>query len=157
MIPDKIIYTDGHDVTVTESTFQVKNTSYRLDGIIGHGLLTIRPERWPGLALTILGLAGLICGLMGLFPASMDIQSGDSFIDANNLAIWTGAGLLVIGLLVLIIVRERYAVRIATAEGEKNAVVSSRKEYITQIVDAISRAYTFLSPSAKAHYTTVKK
>ena len=41
-------------------------------------------------------------------------------------------------------IRQRYAVRIATAEGEKDVVVSSRKEYIQQIVDALNRAYNYI-------------
>jgi len=46
-----------------------------------------------------------------------------------------------LGLIVMVIVRERYAVRIATAEGEKNAVVSNKKEYIAQIVNALNEAF----------------
>ena len=46
----------------------------------------------------------------------------------------------------VLLVRERYAVRIATAEGEKNAVVSEKKEYITQIVDALNEAFTLSRP-----------
>jgi hypothetical protein len=49
------------------------------------------------------------------------------------------------GVLITGLMRERYAVRIATAEGEKNVVISSQKEYIAQIVDAISSAYRYLS------------
>ena len=62
-------------------------------------------------------------------------------VTANTVAIWTGAALALIGVLILAIVRERYAVRIATAEGEKNAVVSDKKEYISQIVDALNVAF----------------
>ena len=53
------------------------------------------------------------------------------------------AGVLffVIGLLILLKLREKYAVRIFTAEGEKNVVVSQSREYISQIVDALNRAY----------------
>ena len=36
---------------------------------------------------------------------------------------------------------ERYAVSITTAEGEKNVVISKRKEYITQIVHALNEAF----------------
>ncbi len=37
--------------------------------------------------------------------------------------------------------KERYAVSITTAEGERNVVVSDRKEYITQIVHALNEAF----------------
>lgn len=31
MTQDKVIYTDGRDVVVTDSTLKVKNTSYKLN------------------------------------------------------------------------------------------------------------------------------
>lgn len=153
MIPDKVLYTDGRGITVTDSTFQVKNTSYRLDGIIKHGLLIMRPERLPGMMLLIVGFIVAVVGIMGLIPASFipDIQIKEQYVTANEIAMWAGGALALIGLLVAIIVRERYAVRIATAEGEKNAVVSDKKEYISQIVSALNEAFgrTHVHPMAE--------
>ena len=51
-----------------------------------------------------------------------------------------------LGLLILTVERERYAVRIATAEGEKNAVVSEKKEYIAQIVEALNEVFSHNRP-----------
>jgi hypothetical protein len=143
MIPDKVLYTDGRGITVTDSTFRVKNTSYRLDGIIKHGLLIMRPERLPGMMLLIVGFIVAVIGILNLIPSSFipDMQIQDQYVTANEVAMWAGGGLALIGLLVLAIVRERYAVRIATAEGEKNAVVSDKKEYISQIVNALNDAF----------------
>ena len=143
MVPDKVIYTDGRGITVTDSTFQVNKTSYRINGITKHGLMIIRPERLPGLLLLIVGFIVAIIGILGLIPPSLigNVQIGDNLVNANIVAMWTGAGVALLGLLILAIVRERYAVRISTAEGEKNAVVSTRKEYIAQIVNALDNAY----------------
>jgi hypothetical protein len=143
MIPDKVLYTDGRGITVTDSEFQVKNTSYRLNGIIKHGLFIVRPERLPGMLLLIVGFIVGIIGIMNLVPTSLipDMQIQDQHVTGNEVAMWTGGGLALIGLLVLAIVRERYAVRISTAEGEKNAVVSDKKEYISQIVGALNEAF----------------
>jgi hypothetical protein len=69
------------------------------------------------------------------------MQIQDQYVTANEVAMWAGGGVALIGLLVVAIVRERYAVRIATAEGEKNAVVSDKKEYISQIVNALNEAF----------------
>ena len=52
-----------------------------------------------------------------------------------------GSVLFGLGLLIMIRMREKYAVRIFTAEGEKNVVVSQSREYISQIVDALNRAF----------------
>lgn len=141
MIPDKVIYTDGRDVVVTDSTLKVKNTSYSLNGITKLSLWTIRADRWPGILLMLLGLIALACGYMGLFPSSMNMQTDNGVLSANMLALWIGAGLFVLGIIAMVLTKERYAVRIGTAEGEKNAVVSNRREYIAQIVDAINSAF----------------
>lgn len=143
MIPDKIIYTDGHDIIVTDTEFQVKKKSYKLDGIVKHGLLTLQPERVPGIIMLITGLMLLIIGLFELISYNTipDMRVGDSYVTANTMSVWIGSGLVLIGLIVTAAVRERYAVRISTAEGEKNAVVSRKKEYIAQIVNALNEAY----------------
>jgi ABC-type amino acid transport substrate-binding protein len=62
----------------------------------------------------------------------------------------TGGVLLVLaGIFVMLRLREKYAVRIITAEGEKNLVVSQSREYISQIVDALNRAFLDLMTSGK--------
>lgn len=141
MTQDRVIYTDGHDVVVTDSTLKVKNTSYRLNGITKFYLWTIKPERWPAVLLLLVGLVAAAAGFMSLLPAEMNINSNNGIINANTLALWGGLLLVLIGIIVLAVSRERYAVRIGTAEGEKNAVVSTQKEYIAQIVDAIHNAF----------------
>lgn len=140
MIPNKIIYTDGHDVVVTDSTFRVRKTDYKLDGIIKHGLYVLRPSRLPSIILVLLGLSLLILGFAGLIPSSVvrDVTMGDAVISGNVMAIVVGGFLALIGVIAIGFLRNRYAVRISTAEGEKNVLVSPHKEYVAQIVDAIS-------------------
>jgi hypothetical protein len=140
---DKVIYTDGRDVTVTDSTLKVKNTAYKINGITRFTLWTIRPDRWPGVLLMLLGVAALLCGWLGLVPAEMSMQTENGVVSSNVLALWIGGALFVLGLLVLALTKERYAVRIATAEGEKNALVSHKREYVAQVVDALHKAFSF--------------
>jgi hypothetical protein len=143
MIPDKVLYTDGRGITVTDSTFQVNKTSYNIEGITKHGLFVLRPERLPGLLLLIVGFLVAVVGILNLIPSSFigDTQVNGETVSVNNVAIWAGGSLALIGLIILAVVRERYAVRIATAEGEKDAVVSDKKEYISQIVNALNEAF----------------
>ena len=145
MIPDKVLYTDGHDVMVTDSVFQVKKTAYLLNGITKHGLLTVQPHRLPGILLLLAGviLAGM--GFLRLIPASTisDMPFNGTFVSANTVAIVVGSLLVLIGIVVIGMLRERYAVRISTAEGEKNVIVSSRKEYVSQIIAALNQAFNF--------------
>ncbi len=144
MIPDKVLYTDGRGVTVTDSTFQVNKTSYQINGIMKHGLFVMRPERLPGMLLLIVGFIVAVIGILNLIPQSFipDMRINNEYVTANTVAMWAGGAVALIGLLILAIVRERYAVRIATAEGEKNAVVSDKKEYISQIVNALNEAFS---------------
>jgi hypothetical protein len=145
-VPDKILYTDGHDVVVTDSFLQVKNKSYSLSGITKHGLQIIRPARGPAIFAFLLGVILTVAGLMRAIPSTSlpDFNIGGNYISANTLAIWAGLVLAALGLLIAFALKEKYAVRISTAEGEKDAVVSTQKEYIRQIVNALNEAYQFI-------------
>ena len=158
MMPEKVLYTDGHDVTVTDSTLHVRNHEYKLNGVTRCGMMILRPQRAPGFVLLLLGIGLIVAGAMNAIPASTipDMQIAGYVLSANTLALWIGGALALIGLLVLGLVRERYAVRIATAEGEKDAVVSDKKEYVHQIVDAINQAVTYVRTKTASRYFTVK-
>jgi hypothetical protein len=141
MATDKLIYTDGHDVVVTESTFKVKKHSYSLNGITKLSFWTIRPDRWPAILCVLLGLIAAAVGFLGMVPADLNLETSNGIISGNELALYIGGGLFLLGVIILAASKERYAVRIATAEGEKNAVVSRKREYIAQIVDALHSAF----------------
>ena len=146
MIQDKILYTDGHDVTITDSKFMVRNMTYHLIGITKHGLHILKPHRLPGYILFIAGVVLLMCAILNLIPkdfmSSMEVAGFVLSGKAITLAI--GGGIILMSVLIVGLLRERYAVRIATAEGEKDVVVSRRKEYVTQIVNALNRAFHFV-------------
>ena len=102
--------------------------------------------------LLLIGLALTVIGALRLIPA--DVAQGTyvegSYISQNTIALWTGVILSALSIVLLLAMRERFAVRIGTAEGEKDAVVSSRREYIAQIVDALTRARDHFRSSADA-------
>lgn len=155
---EKVIYTDGHEVTVTDSTLQVNKLEYKLNGVTKCVMMVLHPNRAPGIAVLLLGLTLVVVGAMQLIPAATvpDVEIANRFVSGNTLAIWLGAALSLIGLLALGVVRERYAVRIATAEGEKDAVVSAKKEYVGQIVDAINQAISYVRTRGASKYFTVR-
>ena len=142
-MPENVLYTDGHEVTVTDTFFRVKRTFYYLNGITKHGLLIIHPYRLGPFLALVLGAMLITTGAMRLIPVRTipNIVLFSEEISANAIALGLGIALFVIGLLVLIFMRDRYAIRIATAEGEKNVLVSPRREYITQVVDALNKAF----------------
>ena len=159
MVPDKVIYTDGHDVTVTDTEFQVKKKTYKLEGIIKHGLMIMKPERLPAIIAIALGLIGIVVGLLELIaPTTIpDAYINGSFVSANTLAVWIGGVFIVLGLILLAVIRERYAVRIFTAEGEKNAVVSKSREYVTKIIAALNTAFGEFRIPSSDYVTTIRE
>jgi hypothetical protein len=146
-----LYYTDGHQVTITDAGLKVKKTVYRLNGISRHGLSIITPPRVPIATLIVLGSCLFIAGAMNLIPASWNtyVQIFGFSLLVNSLFMGGGIILLLAGLLIMLKLREKYAVRILTAEGEKNVVVSGSREYISQIVNALNRAFLDLVKSPK--------
>ena len=144
METDRILYyTDGHEVTVTDSGFKVKNTLYQLNGITRHGFSIISPHRAPFTTLMVIGTIVFMCGAMNILPVSW-MRSVTIFgfsLVVNSVVMTAGSVLFGLGMLLTLRLREKYAVRIFTAEGEKNVVVSQSREYISQIVDALNRAF----------------
>ena len=138
-----LYYTDGHAVTVTDSVLQVKKKWYRLNGITSHGFHIIPPFRLPGLLLVITGFLLLAAGLTQIVPnetmPTMTLLS--QILGFNQIAIGIGILFLIPGIVLMVMIRERYAVSITTAEGEKHVVVSKRKEYVSQIVNALNEAF----------------
>jgi len=144
-----LYYTDGHQVTITDSGIKVKKTLYRLNGITRHGLSIISPPRVPFIALIILGTGLFLTGTMNLIPATWNpyvYVFGFSFL-VVSVFMTSGVLLVLTGIFVMLKLREKYAVHIITAEGEKDVVVSRSREYISQIVDALNRAFMDLVKS----------
>ncbi|GHN00776.1 hypothetical protein WSM22_22650 [Cytophagales bacterium WSM2-2] len=144
MDTNKILYyTDGHEVMITDSGFRVKKTTYNLNGITRHGLSIIYPARAPFAVLIIIGSLLFACGAINFLPASISgsVTLLGFTLLTNSVVMAAGIFLLIIGLLIMFMSKEKYAVRIFTAEGEKNVVISRSREYISQIVDALNRAF----------------
>jgi hypothetical protein len=143
MNTDKIYYTDGHDVVVTESTLKVHNKEYRLPGITKHGISTLRPSRAPGLFLFVMGMLIVAIGAYELVPSDLvrNVYMMNTVITVNHWTIALGAILALTGLLSASFVKPRYAVRISTAEGENDVVVSKHREYIRQIIEGLNQAF----------------
>jgi hypothetical protein len=142
MSSENILYTDGHEVTVTDSTFRVRKHSYCLDGITRHGFSIIKPSRIPAFILSGVGLLVLAMGISNLRPeVNFTVNLLSIPITLNTLLVIGGCLLIFTGTMFAVLTKERYGVKIVTAEGEKNVIVSDRREYVTMIVDALNRAF----------------
>lgn len=143
MKAENVLYTDGHDVTVTESMFQVKKKWYHLSGITKHTFMILQPDRLPCVILLLLGGVLEIIGAAHVIPSTWlpKVYVLNIWLTPNLMAMGVGILFLLVGAIWMWLTKERYAVNITTAEGEKNVVVSERKEYITQIVHALNEAF----------------
>jgi hypothetical protein len=150
MNSDEVLYyTDGHQVVVTNSFIKVRKTLYQLRGITRHGLYIVHPPRVYQLALLIMGAAVFISGSLNLIPQSWPTQVRlfNFLLNVNMLLMSGGVMLFAGGMIILWMLKDKYAVRIHTAEGEKDLVVSESKEYVSMIVEALNRAYLNLTKS----------
>lgn len=143
MSTDKVYYTDGHEVTVTGSTLKVHNKEYLLPGITRHGLSTLKAQRAPGLFLFVIGMLIVTVGAYQLIPPGFlpNVLIMGHWTTVNEWAIAVGAAIGLTGLLIAMLVKPKYAVRISTAEGENDVVVSRHREYIRQIIDGLNKAF----------------
>jgi len=146
MATEEIFYTDGQDVVVTQSTLQVKDRFYTLKAIRQHGMAILQPVRLPGLLVFIAGVILSIMGLANSFtemvPASWS-PTGTP-MSVNVVAMWFGVVMAMGGLFLTVALRERYAVKLETPEGEQLAVVSTKREQIMEIVSALNRAFMMI-------------
>src|SRR5258708_25199838 len=79
METDKTLYyTDGHEVTVTDSGFKVRNTQYQLTGITRHGFSFISHQPAPHSVQLVLCAIIFFYGAMNILPPAW-IQSVNIF------------------------------------------------------------------------------
>jgi len=140
---DKVYYSDGSLVTVTERMLQVKKTGYDLKGITRYGLSILQPVRLPWLALLIVGAGLVVAGVVKAIPETWMTERylDDVLVTGNLVTVLLGSVLALTSIGVLLSLSERYAVSITTADGDHNVVVSKRKEYVTCIVNALNSAF----------------
>ena len=142
---DKTLYTDGHGITVTNTEFYAGSSLYNIDGIVNARMLLIKAAVTPVMLLLLIGIAAMVTGFMHIYSDERinDYYFANIFITANHLAIIAGLLLLLIGIILSITIRDKYAVHIVTAEGEKDPVISKRKDYVYQIVKALQEALSY--------------
>lgn len=144
METESVIYTDGHDVKVTSSRLVVGKRDYLLSGITAFHLQIIRASKAVPLLLIVLGLIGIVTGLLHTLPPDMinPITVSGKTITVNEIAAIVGGVFVLFGLIAMSIQHDRYAVQITTAEGNKDVIVSQKRDYVDQIVTALGVALT---------------
>jgi hypothetical protein len=139
---DTVLYTDGHHVKVTTSQFIVGQARYLIDGIMNAKMNLIKANIGGAVILLLLGIVAGILGYLRYFSTEQigELAIGSWVLTANRLAMIAGGFLIFCSLLWLLASHNRYAVHITTAEGEKEPLVSTKRDYISQIVAALNAA-----------------
>jgi hypothetical protein len=142
---EKTVYTDGKKVTITVYSLRVGKRLFPLEDLNKYGVARISPTRFPSILLMTLGAAVAAAQWFRLIPENVyywvPVVRLAGFVVPQNIFVFsTGAFLFFMGAVSLIVVPVRYAVRITTNMGTMNVIVSSRREYIERIVDAIGTA-----------------
>jgi len=143
MDAQKVLYfTDGSDVVVTNSIFQVKNVRYPLSEIFSHRVTIVLPQRGPFTVLTTAGALVFLCGAFNFLPPTNETLSflGISIV-ANGLVMALGIAVTLLGMFAMFQLRDKYVVKVSTSMGEKIALVSDKREYVDKITDALNHAH----------------
>lgn len=122
---ETVYFTDGR-VTITNARAIIGEKTYAMINITSVSMGEIPPNKSLGIALILVGVLGAVCVSM----------VGESWIGAGVWALIVVGG----GIWALTVPKPKYVVRIGSASGEKNALVSPNREYIQKIVLALNEA-----------------
>lgn len=138
-----LYFTDGRDVTITNSNFQVKNVNYPLEAIFSHRVSIVLPHRAPFTVLIVAGALVFLCGAFDFLPPNTNpsISFFGVPIIANAMVMVLGIAVMLLGMFVMFRLRDTYVVKVSTSTGEKTALVSHKREYVNQITDALNHAH----------------
>lgn len=117
-VPNEITFYQDPQVTVTQSRYVTNSKTYAMRNISSVHIFEIIKSKKLPIALVLIGF------LMALSESMRVI----------------GIVILAIGVTLLIVIKNEYAVRISTNSGEANSLVSKDKIYIEKIVNALNDA-----------------
>jgi hypothetical protein len=129
---ENTLYTDGRGVRITNCRAIVGSRTYSMANVSSVAVHTI-PRPWPlPLLLLLVGAVGAMwCGIMALNAPN----------DREPRVLSVALGIVgALGLLLLLLVRPKYAVRITAAGGESNALISHDRYFIERVVAALNQA-----------------
>jgi hypothetical protein len=92
--------------------------------------------------LVSIGLAFLSLGVFDFTPTNLiqNLEIGVYVLSGRLLSLIFGATMFLAGIVFLIVEKEKYGVHIVTAEGEKEVIVSRKREYVAMIDEALTKA-----------------
>jgi multisubunit Na+/H+ antiporter MnhC subunit len=117
-VQNEITFYKDMNVTVTQSRYITHSKTYAMRNISSvHIFEIIKSKKLPVLMIII--------GLLLLFSSDLRIM---------------GFIILLVGVALLLAIKNEFAVRISTNSGEANSIISKDKLYIQKIVNALNEA-----------------
>lgn len=138
MNPTQILYIDENGVSVTRYTLKTKRNSYPLREIRKPVLSVVQPKRVFAILAVMWGMVLLTSNYVN--ATTPELIPAFDFTGNVFSTFYSGVALIVIGLLALLLMRERYVLQILTTKGQKNVLVSSRRDYIYTIMHTLRTA-----------------
>lgn len=148
-----LYFTDGNSVVVTNSSLQVKNAVYPLANIYSHKVSVVSPKRVSSTIFMGIGILVFICGAMNLLPSTLTGSTSilGFTIIKNALIMVTGIAILLCAMVIMFLLKEKYVVSLSTSRGEKQIIVSRKREYVNEIIDALNHACLDLIKKSRAN------
>ena len=141
MLPCRMLYIDRNGVSVTKYTLKVRRHAYPLKDITKQKLSVINPTRIPGFLLLVMGAGLIMCSAISPIATMPAIQMAGKYVTLNGMSLYFGVIFMVVGIFKIVFVRRKFALRIATAKGEKNAIVSTNRAYIIKIMNTLKTTF----------------
>ncbi len=139
---EKIIYTDGNGVKITDINFYTDDQTYLLEGIMDVRLIRKPASRWPGILMFLLGIIALLIGSFEVLENwRMTFSDQVYLVDASMVMMVSGVIFILAGVVLMVALRDHFAVRIRTAEGFRQPVKSKSREYIAHLVGQLKKSY----------------
>lgn len=123
---DQVFLEDGN-VTVTRTRFQVGADMYPVAGLTAVSTLKLPKNYMPAIVCFIGAALALLSGLSSL--GRIDVVPWAAFLGFTLLAI-----------VFVVISKAKWAVSIATAGGQRNAIISEDRAFVEKVVKALTQA-----------------
>lgn len=139
---ETIYYQDG-GITITNARAVLGAKTYAMANVTSVSTGVIPASRAFGIILAILGVLGAASGCVGfLVPLSMDLTENAAIVGMVTCVSVAAIGLLLLllGVLLAVLPKDRYTVRIGSSSGETDALISRDQAYIQKIVISMNEA-----------------
>ena len=143
---DFLIWSDGKNIKITSREFVVDSARYLIKSIRNVRLHFVKHFKYPAFTILLAGIISILTGLSGWMHniTIEEIYIGNLLITANRLFLIVGGILMLLGLLWLSILQNKYEVVISTDDGEWNPISGRKKDELSKIISALNKAMSSL-------------